>query len=257
MNNLFEASSSDFVSPTTSYSQKPKLYREDPEKNTEIEKLDITEIAKDVKNLKEGLFHLTNEVSALTELVKVNHEKNNVYLDKIYATLLEKTEYLQPTQTGEISDAECSGLDLQLFKFPLDTVEELEKFNQDILNNISFKASLKKFLTNIGGTSGVFDGQKTTYKLVDTVFNPNVLVNYTWTGISRNKDIKKIPFQKYNGIIDLFLEVVLMADNRFNKDKLVNVFRDGILKHAKKRSVRKKVLNMKETEEISENLEVE
>ena len=43
-------------------------------------------------------------------------------------------------------------------------------------------------LCQIGGTSGEEDGTKVAYKIVDYVFDPVVLINYTWTGISRKEN---------------------------------------------------------------------
>lgn len=89
------------------------------------------------------------------------------------------------------------------------------------------------------GSSGEEDGTKIGYKLVDTLFSPHLLVNYTWTGVSRKKEEKK-SFQQLDGIVDLFLTVISLADRRFTRQKTINLFKDGVLKHAKQRCLRKR-----------------
>lgn len=72
------------------------------------------------------------------------------------------------------------------------------------------------------------------------MFRSDVLVNYTWTGISRGKSSEKISFQMLEGIVTVLFEVISLADNRHTKQKNANVLKEGVLKHAKKRSLRKR-----------------
>lgn len=42
------------------------------------------------------------------------------------------------------------------------------------------------------------------------------------------------------GIVTVLFEVISLADNRHTKQKNANVLKEGVLKHAKKRSLRKR-----------------
>lgn len=96
-------------------------------------------------------------------------------------------------------------------------------------------------LSEIGGTSGQENGVKLAYKLVDFLFKPEVLINYTWTGISRDKKGKKLSLQLLGEFIEIFYRVILKADNRHTREKNNNIFKDGILKHEKKKKSSKTV----------------
>ncbi|KAK4885404.1 hypothetical protein RN001_001675 [Aquatica leii] len=151
---------------------------------------------------------------------------------------------------------------LSLINFPLASSEEIEVMDKEIRNNERFKAQLISYLSKIGGTSREADGTKVAYKIVDRVFTPTVLINYTWTGISRDKMSKKMAFQGLEGILNVFFEVVSLADSRHTIQKNNNIFKDGVLKYALKRSLRKICTtnnsnDTNETDEIEATIEVE
>ncbi|XP_066250361.1 uncharacterized protein [Euwallacea similis] len=162
----------------------------------------------------------------------------NVNLDKIYRIL--NALNVCPSNNKPISQPSPGNL-LQTFTFPLASCEEIQALDNQIQTNPEFKLQLITFLSKIGGTSREDDGGKVVYKVVDQVFNPLVLVNYTWTGVSRGKDNlpPKKPFQSLEGILDVFFQVISLADSRHTKQKNENIFKNGILKYATKRSVRK------------------
>lgn len=95
-------------------------------------------------------------------------------------------------------------------------------------------------LKKIGGTSGDSDAIKIGYKVVDHVFDPEILLKYTWTGVSRIKNEEKLAFCILEGIVSVFFEVLLAADDRHTKKKNEAFFKEYALKHAKKRSTRKR-----------------
>lgn len=72
------------------------------------------------------------------------------------------------------------------------------------------------------------------------MFRPDVLINYTWTGISRGKTGEKMTFQILEGMVNVLYEVISLADSRHTKQKNANILKEGVLKHAKKRSLRKR-----------------
>lgn len=103
------------------------------------------------------------------------------------------------------------------------------------------------FLSKTGGTSREGDGGKVAYKVIDQMFDPAVLTNYTWTGIARGKNsTKKMPFQILEGILDVFFQVISLADSRHTMQKNCNIFKEGVLKHATKRSLRKRYCTIDE-----------
>lgn len=112
---------------------------------------------------------------------------------------------------------------LQDFKFPLKSCEEVTSLDDNIRKNNEFRTQLVntilvfimlrasftllqiELLSKIGGKGGEQDGMKIGYKLVDQVF----------------------------------YEVILSADTGYTKKKNSNLFKDGVLKHARKRIYRK------------------
>lgn len=109
-----------------------------------------------------------------------------------------------------------------------------------------------EILCEIGGRSGQEDGTKIGYKAIDFFFSPNLLTKYSWTGLSRGKDGEKKSFRNLEGILDVFFQAISKADCRHTKQKNCNLFKEGVLKHAKKRSQRKRCSQNLETEALLE-----
>lgn len=74
---------------------------------------------------------------------------------------------------------------------------------------------------------------------MDHIFSPGILTKYTWTGVSRKKDIEKLAFNALEGIIEVFFKVIYAADDHHTVKKNESFFKDHVLKHALKRSFRK------------------
>ncbi|KAK5647897.1 hypothetical protein RI129_002789 [Pyrocoelia pectoralis] len=68
-----------------------------------------------------------------------------------------------------------------------------------------------EFLSKIGGRTGVEDGSKVAYKVIDHVFTSEVFMYYSWTGICRGKSGEKKTFQILDGILGVFFEVISLA----------------------------------------------
>ncbi|CAH0547436.1 unnamed protein product [Brassicogethes aeneus] len=124
------------------------------------------------------------------------------------------------------------------FQLPLKTCEELETLNDNLRNPI-LKMQFITYISQIGGTGGNENGNKVGYKMVDLVFHPKLLTLYTWTGLSKKKEDKKT-FQIYEEVISCFYEALISCDRRFTKQKTIDFFKDNVLKHAHKRSQRKR-----------------
>lgn len=86
------------------------------------------------------------------------------------------------------------------------------------------------------------DGFKIAYKLVDYMFTSDILVQYSWTGLSKEPGVVKDSFQKYENIIRLFQRVVQLADSRYTAMRNELFFKEKVLKHSKKRSKRKRYM---------------
>lgn len=70
------------------------------------------------------------------------------------------------------------------------------------------------------------------------LFVPALLVQFSWTGISRTSGLtKKRAFQENKGIIALFNKVILLADSRWSISKTENYFKNTILKHATQKNI--------------------
>lgn len=74
-------------------------------------------------------------------------------------------------------------------------------------------------MQKIGGTPGNLDGIKIGYKVMDYVFDPELVLNYTWTGISRTSTEKRIAFSALEGVVDVFFHVIYAADDHHTTKK--------------------------------------
>ncbi|CAG9764328.1 unnamed protein product [Ceutorhynchus assimilis] len=211
---------------------------------------DIQQIKKDVANIKQDICNIKQEI-------KFQNTKLNLNLDKIYDLLSAKkniacnceNEFIRKNYVPIIPTEDL----LEKYKFPLSSTADISILDEEIRNNIEFKGQLVLALSRIGGTSGNEDGAKIAYKIIDFLFRPDVLVNYTWTGISRGKSSEKMTFQILEGIVTVLFEVISLADNRHTKQKNAYILKEGILKHAKKRSLRKRAIILPK-DQINENV---
>ncbi|CAH1113688.1 unnamed protein product [Psylliodes chrysocephalus] len=153
---------------------------------------------------------IKEELSTMKEEIKKDYNKINLNLDKIHKTLS----------------------DINFIPKALDPpVSEIPKALDPPIT----------FLSKIGGTTREEDGTKVAYKVIDYLFNPSVLINYTWTGVARGKNRNsRKPFQILEAILDVFFQVISLADIRHTKQKNCNIFKEGVLKYATKRSLRKR-----------------
>lgn len=73
------------------------------------------------------------------------------------------------------------------------------------------------------------------------MFTTDLLTKYTWTGVSKDKSMpEKKSFSSLDAVNDLIFEVLRKADDRWTRKDNENIFKDGILKHAKKRNQRQR-----------------
>lgn len=73
------------------------------------------------------------------------------------------------------------------------------------------------------------------------VFSIELLVSYTWkeSGKHKKRDVRKILFTKFVNIVDLFFEVLSLADKTFTRAKNEELFKYILLKYSILRLKRK------------------
>ncbi|KAK9722665.1 Pan3 Pseudokinase domain [Popillia japonica] len=204
---------------------------------------DIQQSNEVVASIKGDVAYIKQEICNIKQELKLHTTKMNLNFDKIYDRLSAKKNCTCNCENAFIRQHNVTIPKedlLKKYKFPLSSTADISKLDQEIRNNIEFKGQLVTALSRIGGTSGEEEGAKIAYKIIDFLFRSDVLVNYTWTGISRGKSSEKISFQMLEGIVTVLFEVISLADNRHTKQKNANVLKEGVLKHAKKRSLRKR-----------------
>lgn len=114
----------------------------------------------------------------------------------------------------------------------------------------SFRDQFIESMSVIGGKSGSKNGTKVAYLLLDKIFIRQFLTKISWTGCSRQKDVKKISFLKYKYCIESILKIINLADNRFTNEDL-NSFFKRVLKNANLRTIQKKA-NKEKPKNITE-----
>ncbi|VEN38449.1 unnamed protein product, partial [Callosobruchus maculatus] len=191
--------------------------------------IDILQIRKEVQNVKHEIRSIKNGMKLQGSNIKMN-------LERIFNLLRGNATIQHPKSNNSNSREDL----LQKYKFPLSSIEEISKLDKNIRTCPDFKAQLITLLSTVGGTSGTEDGVKVAYKIIDFLFKPEVLVKYSWTGVSRGDSGEKTSFQVLEGILTVCFDVVLLADSRHTKQKNANIFKERVLKHAKKRSQRKR-----------------
>ncbi|KAG5890736.1 hypothetical protein JTB14_013083 [Gonioctena quinquepunctata] len=152
----------------------------------------------------------------IKEEIKEDYNKINLNLDKIYNILSQ----INVPPNRSVVDLPLEEDLLKSFSFPLVSCEQIQALDNEIRNNPEFKAQLITFLSKIGGTSRQEDGGKVAYK--------------------RKELNSKKTLQILEGILDVFFQVISLADSRHTKQKTCNIFKDGVLKYAVKRSLRKR-----------------
>lgn len=216
-------------------------------------------LIQEIKILENKISNLENDFSEFKREISIqlkeDYIKITANLDKIFRILStqnkSRNEIVVPKERVDL---------LKDIKFPLTTCDEISSLETQIRENVEFRKQLVRescllevpttalskfllqidFLSKIGGCTGVEDGTKVAYKVIDCVFHSEVLMNYSWTGISRGNSGEKQAFQLFDGILGVFFEVISSADNRHTHQKNCSIFKDGVLKHAKKRTARKR-----------------
>lgn len=84
----------------------------------------------------------------------------------------------------------------------------------------------------IYGNSGNLEGSKILKKTVLSVMTTNLLSQFTWTGKTNRKDVKKFALKDYPQILNLIYEIILAADCSYSRLKYDEDMVQRILKYA-------------------------
>lgn len=89
-------------------------------------------------------------------------------------------------------------------------------------------AALKK----IGGSSGKANGAKVIRSVVNKLISPDLMAKISWTGKSGIGKATKIKFQSYSMIIQLIIDVCVVADRNLCEDTVLNDLKYKVIKYA-------------------------
>ncbi|KAF5308690.1 hypothetical protein FQR65_LT18003 [Abscondita terminalis] len=183
-----------------------------------------------ITSINEKLNGLIETVKRLENIIKSDHLQVTVMQERILA-LIDK-------QFGIVSSAQSVREDedprrefASKFSLPLDTVDAISEFNKELRDNTKYMTSS---YNSIAGTSGTEEGKIVLKKLLEIFFTKSILMEYSWTGISRTPGLsKKNSFQSLEVILKFFFDIVSAADSRWTKSKTEVFFKVNILKHAR------------------------
>ncbi|XP_055687471.1 uncharacterized protein LOC129792434 [Lutzomyia longipalpis] len=133
----------------------------------------------------------------------------------------------------DVFDAESEGL-------PIVAVEGIREFDKK-LQNPEFKEKFIKYCQSYAGTSGCADW-KIAFSLVDLIFDRQVLIHFSWTGVAKGNN-SKIAFNQFKEIIQSFSLIMKRANNNFSMKDTEKFFKQKILKHAFSRAHRRLEVN--------------
>ncbi|KAF5290934.1 hypothetical protein FQA39_LY14540 [Lamprigera yunnana] len=121
-----------------------------------------------------------------------------------------------------------------LFKFPLDTVEDINRLDTELLKNQSYCDYLWQLYTLQFGRDGKKEGNKIGRKLVEMLFTPKIMTCFSWTGHTRAGE-KKSPFGTLRGFLAIFTKVMQSADYKWCTTMTESFFKTKILKFSVQR----------------------
>lgn len=91
-------------------------------------------------------------------------------------------------------------------------------------------------MKTICGANANMQGYDCCYALVDQFFTREFLNTCSWTGGSRSPDMKKIAFKTYKRTINIFYELVRLADPTFSEINTEKFFH-SVLRNSKQRAL--------------------
>lgn len=133
---------------------------------------------------------------------------------------------------------------------PVESQEMLDALEASLMDDTVVSRYIKS-MSHICGSSGKEDGLDCCYRLIDHFVTRQFLTTCSWTGISRENSTltepngesepqMKVPLMAYKHTRQLFLKLILQADNSFTAIKCEAFFK-RVLKNSKQRVLSKTV----------------
>uniref|UniRef100_A0A6P7G1D7 Uncharacterized protein LOC114334910 n=1 Tax=Diabrotica virgifera virgifera TaxID=50390 RepID=A0A6P7G1D7_DIAVI len=108
----------------------------------------------------------------------------------------------------------------------IDTVQQLEAFEQKLRDKDNMKENVKK-LANVCGNKGNGNGINNCYLLVDRLFTRKLMTLCSWAGGARGEG-EKVAFKTFKNVISLFYNVVHLSDDSFTQKDCEDFFKNVI-----------------------------
>lgn len=181
-----------------------------------------------IELLDEATYSFNSEIQVKTkvDIVIENQLKIMKELAKIQ-TLLEVLEL------NKKQDDRSLKIEIGLNFKPINTLEELKKFSEEIANPIVFDSYFRS-MSVICGVQSKCKGIDHCYSLVDKFFTRKFFTLCSWAGGAKIPHTK-FAFKSYENIISLFFKLVHQADESFTLEQC-EVFFKNVIKNSVRRN---------------------
>lgn len=194
-------------------------------------------------NVKTLLSGVSRQIDGLSTSTAKLEQEIHTYRNLPYMST--RTVYTNSSPpTNHIGSSKVFIASQQSVAVPTQSIDDVAILNE-ILNEETTFDEILNYLSVIYGTKKRRVTWGMTKKVLLALISDKCLANFTWTGKSATKDIKKMPFKKMNSIH----RVVVMALKKIDSSYDNNIFHDDVVKHILKYAYLKK----NETENVNEN----
>lgn len=178
--------------------------------------------------------------NSCTNQTHVKYAEIKELLKHIETVMRKEFSLVQPTDEKQTqTETQILSVDSEFeskFSFPLNTIEQLQNFNDTIKENENYRQFLIDTFGKLLGNDGKKNGDIVASILADNLFARKMLMHTSWTGVSRTPGLeKKISFQSYVGMVSLFHDIVQNADSEWATCEN-NAFLKKFVKNANARS---------------------
>nr|XP_023027077.1 uncharacterized protein LOC111515069 isoform X2 [Leptinotarsa decemlineata] len=115
---------------------------------------------------------------------------------------------------------------------PIDDVEELIKLEEILKDKVVFDKYVDSLRNICLEINNAIDN---CYLLVDWFFTRKFMTKCSWSGASRQQNVKKIPLRTYENVIELFFQIIRLENNTFTMNDC-KIFFLTVLKNAYRRN---------------------
>lgn len=150
----------------------------------QMEEPNLPDIKEAMLDVQREVQYLKQEVQEIRNELREQGAKIYLLLDNICKKIDNMTT--SPKENISIEKQPVADL-LKHYEFPLTTCENVSKLDHELRNSKILKEQLTVLLTTIAGTTGQQDATKICFKIIDYLISPEVLKQYSWTGVSRKK----------------------------------------------------------------------